>query len=103
MPTTQCVCFYKGHRANTIILPLLTFFDSDAPQRFQHKLAEIGGYLALVSRTSYSGEDGFEIFVEKEAAAKIWFLLISKGATQSALTRSTLPELKLGFYFLGKT
>jgi glycine cleavage system aminomethyltransferase T len=32
---------------------------------FSINLQKIGGYLALVSRTSYSGEDGFEIFVEK--------------------------------------
>ena len=52
----------QGPRATTIILPLLAFLDGDAPHRFQHKLARIGGCLALVSRTSYSGEDGFEIF-----------------------------------------
>ena len=49
--STVCLLL-QGPQANTIILPLLTFLDSDAPQRFQHKLAKIGGYLALVSRTS---------------------------------------------------
>jgi aminomethyltransferase len=92
----------QGPRANTITLPLLTFLDSDAPQRFQHKLAKIGGYLALVSRTSYSGEDGFEIFVEKEAAAKIWLLLISKGATPVGFDALNIARIEAGLLFFGQ-
>jgi aminomethyltransferase len=92
----------QGPRATTIILPLLTFLHSNAPQRFQHKLARIGGYLALVSRTSYSGEDGFEIFVEKEAATKIWFLLISKGAIPVGFDALNIARIEAGLLFFGK-
>ncbi|MDA9897769.1 aminomethyltransferase family protein [Alphaproteobacteria bacterium] len=92
----------QGPRATTIILPILTFLHSNAPQRFQHKLARIGGYLALVSRTSYSGEDGFEIFVEKEAATKIWFLLISKGAIPVGFDALNIARIEAGLLFFGK-
>lgn len=34
---------------------------------------------ALVSRTGYTGEDGFEIYIEKDFAVDFWNLLLSKG------------------------
>ncbi len=92
----------QGPRATTIILPLLTFLNGHAPHRFQHKLARIGSYLALVSRTSYSGEDGFEIFVGKDAAAKIWFLLISKGAVPVGFDALNIARIEAGLLFFGQ-
>ena len=92
----------QGPRATAIILPLLEFRYGNAPQRFQHKLARIGGYLALVSRTSYSGEDGFEIFVQKEAAAQIWFLLTSKGAIPVGFDALNIARIEAGLLFFGQ-
>jgi len=34
---------------------------------------------ALVSRTGYTGEDGFEVYIEKDFAVDFWNLLLSKG------------------------
>ena len=92
----------QGPRAINIISPLLVFLQGDAPKRFQHKLARIDGHLALVSRTSYSGEDGFEIFVQKEAAAKIWFLLISEGAIPVGFDALNIARIEAGLLFFGQ-
>src|SRR5690625_1460213 len=34
---------------------------------------------ALVSRTGYTGEDGFEIYIDKEVATKFWNMLLEGG------------------------
>lgn len=40
---------------------------------------EIGGLKALVSRTGYTGEDGFELYVAAEHAIEVWTLLMEAG------------------------
>ena len=39
--------------------------------------AEIGGIRVQVSRSGYTGEDGFEISVSNAEAAKLWSLLLA--------------------------
>jgi aminomethyltransferase len=39
----------------------------------------------LVSRTGYTGEDGFEIYIAPQKAAALWQLLISRGAIPAGL------------------
>jgi aminomethyltransferase len=40
---------------------------------------KVAGHTALVSRTGYTGEDGFEIYCPAEVTEKIWNLLLDKG------------------------
>ncbi|MCL6449706.1 MAG: glycine cleavage system aminomethyltransferase GcvT [Acetobacteraceae bacterium] len=40
---------------------------------------KVAGLLCLVSRTGYTGEDGFEIFVEPENAPALWEALLQAG------------------------
>ncbi len=52
--------------------------------RYQHEAC-------LVSRTGYTGEDGFEIIVANEKAASLWEALIARGAVPCGLgARDTL-------------
>jgi aminomethyltransferase len=39
----------------------------------------IGDRDAIISRTGYTGEDGFELYVSPEDAPKVWNLLLEKG------------------------
>ncbi|RKN64441.1 glycine cleavage system aminomethyltransferase GcvT [Paenibacillus ginsengarvi] len=41
--------------------------------------ADVGGVHALVSRTGYTGEDGFELYVSANQAVKLWDLLLEAG------------------------
>ncbi|MCH4888861.1 glycine cleavage system aminomethyltransferase GcvT [Acidaminobacter sp. JC074] len=51
----------------------------------------IGDVKALVSRTGYTGEDGFEIYVSNNDAVKVWELLIDKDVMPIGLgARDTL-------------
>jgi aminomethyltransferase len=42
--------------------------------------ATVSGIAALVARTGYTGEDGFEMFVPAERAAQLWRNLLAAGA-----------------------
>lgn len=60
----------------------------------------IGSILCLVSRTGYTGEDGFEIYCDRDDGPKLWSLLIGEGAVPCGLgARDTLRlEAKLPLY-----
>lgn len=49
------------------------------PFRFAERVA-VAGTAALVSRTGYTGEDGFELYVPAGRAEDVWDALISAGA-----------------------
>jgi len=46
---------------------------------YNFSYSEIGGKIVLISRTGYTGEDGFEIFCQSEDAVMIWRVLLEKG------------------------
>lgn len=51
----------------------------------------IKGVMALVSRTGYTGEDGFEIYVDNSDAVKVWEMLLEAGVVPIGLgARDTL-------------
>jgi aminomethyltransferase len=59
--------------------------------RFAFFPAKVRGYRGLVARTGYTGEDGFEIFVEARAAVGLWRELCERGAAKAGLgARDTL-------------
>jgi aminomethyltransferase len=45
----------------------------------------VGGVPALVSRTGYTGEDGFELFVDSERAVDVWRALLEAGREAGVL------------------
>jgi aminomethyltransferase len=46
---------------------------------------EVCGHPAIVARTGYTGEDGFELFLAPDAAPRAWRLLIEAGRPQGLL------------------
>ena len=46
---------------------------------------EVGGVPALISRTGYTGEDGFEIFVESARAVDAWRAILAAGSEAGVL------------------
>lgn len=65
---------------------------------------DVGGIQSLVSRTGYTGEDGFEIYCPWGEAVKLWNALLSAGEDEGILpcglgARDTLRfEAKLALY-----
>ncbi|PAF30311.1 glycine cleavage system aminomethyltransferase GcvT [Paenibacillus sp. 7516] len=73
------------------------------PFRFVQN-AEVCGVKLLLSRTGYTGEDGFELYVQADQAAAVWNGLMEAGADQGLVpaglgARDTLRfEAKLPLY-----
>lgn len=44
----------------------------DEIKYYNFKMGRIGGVDALISRTGYTGEDGFELYVNRSASGKLW-------------------------------
>jgi aminomethyltransferase len=62
-----------------------------ALDRFAFFPARVRGRRALVARTGYTGEDGFEIFIDTAAAVGLWRELCERGAAEAGLgARDTL-------------
>lgn len=87
------------------ILKQVTDFDLNALKPFTFRdEAPVGNVRALVSRTGYTGEDGFEIYCRNEDAPYIWKLLLETGKDDGLIpcglgARDTLRfEAKLPLY-----
>jgi aminomethyltransferase len=52
---------------------------------FGFRPAQVAGTSALVSRTGYTGEDGFEIFVPADRVVKVWDAILENGARAGVL------------------
>ncbi|MGG3892929.1 glycine cleavage system aminomethyltransferase GcvT [Geobacillus stearothermophilus] len=68
------------------VLQKLTNLDLPAmrPFSFQDNV-EVAGVKALVSRTGYTGEDGFEIYCQAEDAITLWEAILTAGAEAGVL------------------
>ncbi len=63
-------------------LPILAEFTAaDLPSLKYYRLVKdaVLGAPSIISRTGYTGEDGFEIYTAPEHAEKIWFALLERG------------------------
>ena len=68
----------QGPKSEEILNPL-TAADLAGLAGFHALETDVGGVPALVSRTGYTGEDGFEIYAAAEDAARLWTLLLEAG------------------------
>jgi aminomethyltransferase len=67
--------------------------------RFAH--GEVDGYRALLSRTGYTGEDGFELYVDPDDAGSLWDLLVGAGAQPAGLGARDTLRLEAGMALYG--
>ncbi len=69
----------QGPRAVEIVAPLC---DSDVRALKYYTCLEgrVDGIPAVIARTGYTGEDGYELFVEGDAAPRLWRRLLEAGA-----------------------
>jgi aminomethyltransferase len=68
----------QGPRSLAILAPL-TDVDLAAVRYYGIAPGTVGGHAALVARTGYTGEDGFEVFVDIDAAGHLWDSILSAG------------------------
>ncbi len=62
---------------------------------------EVDGAYATISRTGYTGEDGFELYMRPEDAPRIWRRLIEAGAAPVGLGARDTLRLEAGMCLYG--
>ncbi|MGD8538419.1 MAG: glycine cleavage system aminomethyltransferase GcvT [Candidatus Aminicenantes bacterium] len=68
----------QGREAQSILQPL-TGIDLEELKTFRAARGSVAGVGALISRTGYTGEDGFEIYTQSANPGKIWDALMEEG------------------------
>ncbi|HVO12748.1 MAG TPA: glycine cleavage system aminomethyltransferase GcvT [Vicinamibacteria bacterium] len=93
----------QGPRAEAILQPL-TPLPLKEIAFYHFAEGRVLGHEAIVARTGYTGEDGFEIFLPPSVAASVWRRLVEEGRPQGLLpaglgARDTLRlEAKMMLY-----
>jgi aminomethyltransferase len=73
----------QGPRSVDILRPL-TDVNLDALRYYGIAEGTVAGIPALVARTGYTGEDGFEVFVDTASAGKLWDAMLKSGTDHGA-------------------
>ena len=60
-------------------LQTLTGVDLSTIKYYWFATGEVAGVMATISRTGYTGEDGFEIFVPPQTAERVWKAILEAG------------------------
>ena len=80
----------QGPLAREMLQPL-TGVELGTIRYYWFATGEVAGVRATISRTGYTGEDGFELFVAPQAAEGVWNALLEAGAQPAGLgARDTL-------------
>ncbi len=66
------------------ILAQVTEIDLSQIRYYRFELADIAGHQAIVSRTGYTGEDGFELYLSPASAPAVWDRLLEAGRAARA-------------------
>ncbi len=91
----------QGPRAQGL-LERLTGVDLGALRRFRVlPSVQVAGVRAVVARTGYTGEDGFEIFTAWQDALPVWDALVAVGATPCGLGARDTLRLEAGYLLYG--
>jgi len=83
------------------LLQGLTDADLSAVRPFRFVEAEVEGASAILSRTGYTGEDGFEIYVRPDSAPAVWRRLTESGAAPVGLGARDTLRLEAGMSLYG--
>ncbi|HUE76522.1 MAG TPA: glycine cleavage system aminomethyltransferase GcvT [Longimicrobiales bacterium] len=94
----------QGPKASDILAEL-TDTDLDAIRFYHFAEGQVAGRDAVISRTGYTGEDGFELYVAAEDAAPVWGALLDAGGPAGLLpaglgARDSL-RLEVGYILYG--
>jgi aminomethyltransferase len=74
---------FQGPRAAELLPAGST--DTEGLQYFGFRPGELAGIEVLMSRTGYTGEDGFEFFVDSDKVGRAWDAILVEGASAGVL------------------
>ncbi len=68
----------QGPRAVDVVAPLADLPVAEIPY-YEERDGRIAGVETMVSRTGYTGEDGFELYFDRSASAEVWDAILNAG------------------------
>jgi aminomethyltransferase len=90
----------QGPRSQEI-LATLTDADLDGLKYYAGLPGVVAGVEALIARTGYTGEDGFELFIANADAVPLWQALTGAGARPAGLSARDTLRLEAGMALYG--
>ena len=94
----------QGPQAHAVVQRLTTL-DLTQVRRYWSVAGEVVGVSALVARTGYTGEDGFELFVPTQSAAAVWTACLdarrNEGIVPVGLGARDTLRLEAGYLLYG--
>ena len=83
------------------LLRNFTETDLSVIKYYHHEVGEVDGSYTMISRTGYTGEDGFELFVRTDDAPRVWRRLVEAGAAPAGLGARDTLRLEAGMCLYG--
>ena len=83
------------------LLQNLTETDLSNLRYFRFTEGEVAGARTIISRTGYTGEDGFELYLPSDDAPRVWRELLEAGATPAGLGARDTLRLEAGMCLYG--
>jgi aminomethyltransferase len=90
----------QGPKAQAAMQPL-TRIPLETLGYYQHTSGEIAGVGCFVSRTGYTGEDGFEIYCRDRDTVQLWTALLGAGAQPIGLGARDSLRLEMAYALYG--
>ncbi|MEO8029528.1 MAG: glycine cleavage system aminomethyltransferase GcvT [Gemmatimonadota bacterium] len=90
----------QGPRAEALLQPFSTTKLSDIAY-YHFAVGDVAGAMCFISRTGYTGEDGFELYCRSSDTVKIWETLTKAGAVPIGLGARDSLRLEMGYALYG--
>ncbi|HMQ11452.1 MAG TPA: glycine cleavage system aminomethyltransferase GcvT [Oligoflexia bacterium] len=96
----------QGPKSDAFLSELVKRNLNETIRYYEFNIAQINDVACLISRTGYTGEDGFEIYFDSKEAAKLWTYLIEQGTPLGLLPiglgARDLLRLEMGYLLSGQ-
>jgi len=90
----------QGAAAQSALQPLVAA-ELESIGYYRFAVTTIDGVSGIVSRTGYTGEDGFEIYIPNKAAVAVWEKLLANGAKPIGLAARDMLRTEMGYALYG--
>ena len=90
----------QGPKAEALMQPLTDQRLGDIPY-YHFSSGKVAGVGCFISRTGYTGEDGFELYCRSSDTPKLWDALIAAGAQPIGLGARDSLRLEMGYALYG--
>ncbi|MEO8449170.1 MAG: glycine cleavage system aminomethyltransferase GcvT [Gemmatimonadota bacterium] len=91
----------QGPKAQAALQPLTKGALGDIGY-YRHASAEIAGVGCFISRTGYTGEDGFELYCRGRDVVQLWEAIVKTGAVPIGLGARDSLRLEMGYALYGQ-